>query len=139
MEITRETDYAIRCILRMSRNPDAILMVEQISEEMAIPRSFLAKILQKLSKADIVKSFRGVRGGFRLSRGPESISILDVVEAIEGRVAMNECAVDASSCSLASTCCVHPVWVSLRRKVETHLGEANFGDLLRGSRRRAKK
>lgn len=139
MEITRETDYAIRCILFMSRKPDQTLMVEEISQEMAIPRSFLAKILQKLSKAGIVKSFRGVKGGFRLARGPESISILDVVQAIEGGVAMNECAVDAASCSLSSTCSVHPVWVSLRRAVEMHLGEANFGELLRGARRRKKK
>jgi len=104
-------------------------MTEEIAAEMGVPRSFLAKILQKLVKADIVKSIRGVRGGFILSKRPESVSLLDVVRAIEGGVAMNRCAVDPSACDLSMDCSVHHVWVELSKKVEQFLERTTFKDL----------
>jgi Rrf2 family protein len=101
-------------------------MVEEISREMSIPKSFLAKILQKLTKVGILKSFRGVKGGFQLARKPGQISLLDVIETIQGPTAMNKCAVDKKSCKFSSSCTVHPVWVELRKKVEQHLKKVTF-------------
>lgn len=129
MQITRETDYAVRCVLFLSKRPDDVFMTEEIAAEMDVPRSFLAKILQKLSKADIVKSFRGVRGGFSLARRPANISLLDVIKAIEGGVELNRCAVDFSACDRSVDCTVHPVWVELSKRVEQYLGRTNFRDL----------
>ena len=126
MEITRETDYAIRCVLYLSRQERTIIMVDEISRAMSIPKSFLAKILQKLGKAGIVTSFRGVKGGFRLAKKPKQITLLDIIEAIEGTAAMNRCALDASLCNLSSVCTVHPVWVELRKKVEEYLRKIDF-------------
>ena len=130
MEITRETDYAIRCVLYLARKKEKVLMVDEISRNMAIPRSFLAKILQKLTKGKIVTSFRGVKGGFQLAKRPEEISLLDVIEIIEGPVAMNACAVDKKVCSFSGTCTVHPVWVELRKVTESYLRNTDFGKLL---------
>ena len=129
MEITRETDYAIRCVLYLSRKGETIIMVDKISRAMCIPKSFLAKIMQKLIKAGVVASFRGVKGGFRLAKKPELISLLDVIEAIEGPPAMNRCALDASVCTFSNTCTVHPVWVNLRKMVEDYLRETDFRTL----------
>ena len=126
MEITRETDYAIRCILYLSRKEESIIMADEISRAMFIPKSFLAKILQKLTKAGVVKSFRGVKGGFRLAKNPKQISLLDIIEAIEGPAAMNRCALDASLCNFSGTCTVHPVWVKLRKMVEDYLRKTDF-------------
>src|SRR5512135_1502464 len=98
MQITRETDYAIRCVYYLAGKKSGVTMVDEISKEMNIPKSFLAKILQKLAKASLVKSYRGVKGGFELSRAPEEISLLGVIEAIQGPVAMNICALDSSLC-----------------------------------------
>lgn len=134
MEITRETDYAIRCVLYLSGKEDTI-MVDEISRAMSIPKSFLAKILQKLTKACIVTSFRGVKGGFRLARKPQQISLLDVIEAIEGPTAMNRCALDASVCDFSSVCTVHPVWVNLRQIVEDYLRKTDFRTLSSSSHR----
>ena len=92
--ITRKTDYAIRCVLHLAEAGKDVLMVNEIAKEQDIPKSFLAKILQKLAKAGIVESLRGVKGGFRLAKKPEDISLLDVVELMEGPVAMNVCAAD---------------------------------------------
>jgi Rrf2 family protein len=126
MEITREADYAIRCILYLSNKQGEISMVEDIASEMQIPKSFLAKIVQKLARASLVKSFRGVKGGFQLARPPVEISLLDVVEAIEGEVVMNVCALDHMLCSRSASCPVHPVWTEIRKDFRKILKKYNF-------------
>lgn len=135
MQITRETDYAMRCVLYLSGQPDKVVMVDEISREMATPKSFLAKILQKLVKAGVVRSFRGVKGGFQLNRQPKDINLLDVIEAIEGVVALNACAVDSSVCGFSSTCGVHAVWVKLRGEVNELLRNNNFADIAEATRK----
>lgn len=132
MEITRETDYAIRCVLYLAGKQDVVTMVDEIAKEMSVPKSFLAKILQKLVRAKVARSFRGVKGGFQLARNPEDISLLTVIETIQGPVAMNRCAVDENACGFSSTCCVHPIWIDLRSKVEQYLGGISF-EALRSS------
>jgi Rrf2 family protein len=126
MNITRETDYAVRCVLCLSETPDEVVMVDDIAVATSVSKAFLAKILQKLTKAGIVKSFRGVKGGFRLTRKPKDITLLDVIEAIEGEVSMNKCVVDQRFCELHETCTVHPVWVGIRSSVEDLLRGYNF-------------
>lgn len=129
--ITRKTDYAIRCVLHLAQKKGETIMVNEIASEREIPKSFLAKILQKLAKAGIVESLRGVKGGFRLAKKPSAISLLEVVEAMEGSVAMNICAVDKKACGFSSTCVVHPVWVDIRHDVEEHLRQWDFEKLLK--------
>jgi Rrf2 family protein len=129
MQITRETDYAIRCVYYLAGKKNGVTMVDEISKEMNIPKSFLAKILQKLGKFALVKSFRGVKGGFILARAPQEISLLEVIEAVQGPVAMNICALDKTLCERSSACAIHPVWIEIRRQVEETLRRKNFADL----------
>jgi len=135
MEITRETDYAIRCVLYLSEAPHDIIMVDEIAKAKSIPKSFLSKILQKLVKANIVKSYRGVNGGFQTARDPKEINLLDVIGAIEGTVAMNRCAVNMKVCSLSYSCAVHPIWVELRKDVEKKLKKTDFAKLIESQKR----
>lgn len=134
MQITRETDYAMRCVLYLSGQPDKIIMVDEIAREMATPKSFLAKILQRLVKAGVVRSFRGVKGGFQLNRAPGDISLLNVIEAIEGVVALNACALDSSICEFSNTCGVHTVWVTLRVEFNELLRKHNFAEIAKLSK-----
>ena len=129
MQITRETDYAIRCVLYLTSRTDRVVMVDEISREMAAPKSFLAKILQKLVKADIARSFRGVKGGFQLSREPREITLLDVIEAVEGAIALNSCVLDRTVCGFSSVCVVHPIWINLRGEFTDLLKKHNFADI----------
>lgn len=131
MQITRQADYAIRCVLYLSKFEDEIIMVNAIARAKKIPRSFLAKILQKLAKARIVKSFRGINGGYQLAKSPKEINLLDVIEAIDGPVAMNRCAIDKRMCSLSNECSVHPVWIEIRKEVEKRLKKENFARLIK--------
>jgi Rrf2 family protein len=132
MQLTRETDYGIRSVLYLARQPyKKISFVTEIAEEYKIPRSFLAKILQKLVRGKVVRSYRGVKGGFSLARQPKDISVLDVLEAIEGKMALNICLVDRKSCEFGRHCPVHNVWASAQSKVVDVLKKANFEDLAR--------
>jgi Rrf2 family protein len=132
MQLTREGDYGIRSVLYLARQPyKKISFVTEISEEYKIPRSFLAKILQKLVKAKIVRSYRGVKGGFSLARQAKDISVLDVLEAIEGRLAMNICLADKKKCDFSRNCPIHSVWASVQSKVVEVLKKSNFEDLSR--------
>jgi Rrf2 family protein len=135
MQITRETDYAIRCVQYLCKNPGEIKMVDEISEEMEIPKSFLAKILQKLTKAKVVKSFRGVKGGFMLLKKPKDINLWDVIKITEGPIAINICAVNKKACSLSKTCSVHPIWIDIREELEDRLKSIDFESLSKNGKR----
>lgn len=103
-------------------------MVDEIARKVYSPKSFVAKILQKLARADIVKSYRGVKGGFTLAKKPKDINLLDVIEAVQGPVVMNVCALDKRLCRLSKTCSIHPVWVDVRKQVERLLRKRTFAD-----------
>ena len=132
MQLTREGDYGIRSVLYLARQPyKKISFVTEIAEDYKIPRSFLAKILQKLVKAKIVRSYRGVKGGFSLARQARDISVLEVLEAIEGKLAMNLCLSDKRKCDFSRHCPVHSVWANVQSKVVEVLKKSNFEDLSR--------
>lgn len=129
MRISRETDYAIRCMLHLCGNARKVAMVDEIAKERDVPKSFLAKILQKLKRAKLVESFRGVKGGFRLARDPSGISLLDVIEAIQGGVGVNICTVDDQACDRSAECVVHPIWKKMRSAIEVSLREHDLRTL----------
>lgn len=130
MQITREGDYGIRSVLYLARHPlKKISYVNEISEEYKIPRSFLAKILQKLVKAKVVRSYRGVKGGFSLAKPAKDISMLDVLEAVEGKLYLNICVMDRKKCGFSKHCTVHSVWMTAQSKVTDVLKKTNFEDL----------
>ncbi len=130
MRITREGDYGIRSVLYLSRQPfKKVSFVNEISEEYKIPRSFLAKILQKLVKGKIVRSYRGVKGGFSLAKPPKEISLLDVLEAIEGKLSVNVCISDRKKCGFSKSCPIQFVWQTVQSRITDVLRKSNFDDL----------
>ncbi len=132
MQLTREGDYGIRSVLFLSRQPfKKIIFISEIAAEYSIPRTFLAKILQKLVKAKIVRSYRGVKGGFSLAKPSKDISVLTVLEALEGKVALNLCLEDKRKCNFSKKCPVHGVWTTAQTRFLDVLSKANFEDLAR--------
>lgn len=130
MLVTRETDYAVRTILYLARNKDRMTSVTEIADAMLIPKTFLAKLLQRLVKNHLLISSRGVNGGFRLAKKPDQITLLDVMEVMQGPAAINICAIDNARCSLSATCTVHPVWVEIRKEVEKKLTRVTIARLM---------
>ena len=127
MTITRQADYAVRLVLCLARTDGRkVMTVDEVSKECFIPKSFTAKIFQRLSHAGITSSRRGVRGGFVLARNPRDISLLQVVEAIDGPLEVNRCVIDNTNCDLNATCVIHPVWVDIHRDIIHKLKSVTF-------------
>ena len=134
MQITRQADYALRAILYLARleelEPDKKASTSQIAEEQNIPASFLAKIISQLSIAGLIHTSRGAKGGVSLARKPEDISLLDVVEAIDGPISLNECVHDPSVCTFGDNCPIHDVWCEAKKQLVEKLSKASFDKLL---------
>lgn len=130
MELTRKGDYAIRGIVYLAgQPPNKISLLSEIAAAVDVPQTFLAKIFQQFSKTGIVKSFRGTGGGFLLAGPPESITLLQVVEAVEGPILPNRCVLQPGECERDSFCTVYPVWQQVQQQVRGILKNVTLKDL----------
>jgi Rrf2 family protein len=130
MQITRQADYAIRAVRYLAKHwPNQRTATSTVAKEMKIPPSFLAKIISQLSIAGLLHTSRGARGGVTLAREPGQISLLDVVEAIDGPILLNECVGDPASCPFNGDCLVHPIWVEVQETMVKRLRETSFDQL----------
>ena len=131
MQITRQADYAVRAILHLSRqNGGERAATSHIAQEQHIPPSFLAKIISQLSIAGLLHTSRGARGGVTLARAPKDITLLEVIEAIDGPIQLNECVGDNGLCTFDDDCPLKPVWCEAQEDLVTRLRDTNFADLL---------
>jgi Rrf2 family protein len=127
MQITRQADYALRAVLHLAQlEPEQRAATSKIAKEQKIPPSFLAKIISQLSIAGIISTSRGARGGVSLARAPEDISILEVVEAIDGPIALNPCTLNPNTCIFSEDCVLRPVWCEVQADLVQRLGDTSF-------------
>ena len=127
MQITRQADYALRAMLYLTRLEDnERAATSQIAKDQRIPPSFLAKIISQLSIAGLIHTSRGARGGVSLARPPEEISILEVVEAIDGPLTLNQCTQHPSSCSFGETCPLRELWCETQTELVDRLRNTSF-------------
>jgi Rrf2 family protein len=130
MQITRQADYAIRAVRYLAKQePNQRSATSTVAKEMKIPPSFLAKIISQLSIAGLLHTSRGARGGVTLARAPGDISLLDVVEAIDGPILLNECVGDPANCEFSDDCMVHPIWKEVQESLVKRLSESRFDQL----------
>ncbi len=133
MKISQEVDYALRVVLYLSKlgygeKAEARL----ISEHESIPHRFLLKLLRKLTKKNIVKSFRGVNGGYALNKHPEQINLYDIILAIDGPIYMNRCMSSPENCNLSrsSFCEIHKALSKVQNNLIAELKNVNFKNLM---------
>jgi Rrf2 family protein len=131
MQITRQADYALRAMLYLSRLETNIrAATSQIADEQQIPPSFLAKIISQLSIAGLISTSRGARGGVSLARPAEEITLLDVVEAIDGPISLNVCSHSAGVCPFGEDCPIQPIWSDAQKELVNRLKSTTFGQLV---------
>jgi len=134
--ITRATEYAIRAVLHLAAQPEGeIVLKKDICREQDITPAFLTKILQPLIKVGVVGSQRGVGGGFYLLKKPAEITLLDILEAEEGPLYLNQCLVEPGNCERDAFCPVHGAWHEIRRELSSVLQNYNFAQLLERQKR----
>jgi Rrf2 family protein len=130
MQITRQADYALRTILHLSRlRPGQRASTGQIAREQNIPPSFLAKIVSQLSIAGVLQTSRGARGGVSLALMPDNITLLEVVEAIDGPITFVGCVTDPSNCTFGEKCPLRPVWCDAHSEFINRLKTTTFGQM----------
>jgi Rrf2 family protein len=132
MKITQEADYAMRVILYLSKlEYDSKVDAKTISEHEGLPFRFLLKLLRKLIEAGIIKSYRGINGGYALNKFPENISFKDVIEAIDGPICVNRCIVDPAYCNLkrGNHCDIHKALGVVQENLVEQLSQINFKNL----------
>lgn len=131
MRISRHAHYAIRTLLDLQRNPKT--RSADIAARQGIPPAYLAKIVQALSRRGIVRTHRGARGGVQLARPAAVVTLRDVIEAVEGPVAINQC-VAWGDCPCAQPCLVRAALARLQMVVEHELDAVTLEQLGRGGR-----
>jgi Rrf2 family protein len=132
MEISRRTDYGVRVILDLANlTKDERTSTQSIADRQNIPAPFLAKIISQLSLSGLVTTHRGAGGGVRLGRPASEISLLHVIEALDGPVRLNRCVIEPSACPRESHCPVHHIWASAQKELTELLGETTFDELVR--------
>jgi len=111
LRISRKIDYGLRAMIYLASIPsEAVVPFREIARQMMIPEDFLAKILKTLVDRGLVKSARGPHGGYVLARPPGAISFLEVIEAVEGPIAINVCLDGEDPCTKAPACTMVGVW-----------------------------
>ncbi len=127
MQITRQADYALRAMVFLARmEPNQRAATKKIAEQQNIPPSFLAKIISQLSIAGLIHTSRGAHGGVVLSRPAAEISLLEVIEAIDGPIALNECTVSPGNCDQADNCPLHDIWQETQDDLVAKLRNTKF-------------
>ncbi len=129
LRISRKIDYGLRAMIYLaSIPPEAVVPFREIAHQMMVPEDFLAKILKTLVDEKLVRSTRGPHGGYALARPASEISFLDVIEAVEGPVAINVC-LDDDPCKKASACTMVGVWRRGQERMLDVYREAKLADL----------
>ena len=135
MQITRQADYAVRAVYYLTKlGSDSRAATSQIAEEQHIPPSFLAKIISQLSVAGLLHTSRGARGGVSLARDPNEISLLDVVEAIDGPILLNECVADSDGCDFSEDCPMRPIWCEAQQNLVERLESTSFAEIAKNGK-----
>lgn len=109
--LSKAAEYSIRGILYLSMQGEKkVSYVEEISEAQDVPKQYLAKLFQGLAKKGFLKSTRGQGGGFILISDPQKLSILEIIEAMEGPIFLNDCLIRVGFCERSTLCPVHDLW-----------------------------
>jgi Rrf2 family protein len=131
LQITRQTEYAIRGLMELGKRRDeAPVRLKSLAEACEVSEAFLAKIFQMLTQKNIVKSHRGVKGGFSLGREMSDITLREVVEICEGGIALNHCLRNVDPCIRKDDCPMSKVWATAQNAMTEALDRTTLADLV---------
>jgi Rrf2 family protein len=131
IRIARQTDYAARLLLHLvSLGKDASASIAEISEQRLLPVPFVRRMVARLVAAGILKTTRGAKGGLQLGRPAAQISLGDLVQAMEGPIALNDCVHLPNACPFMRDCPVQKAWVSVSAALAQHLASIRFDALV---------
>ena len=131
LRVSRLTDYATVVMTCIAAHPADVLSTAQIADETHLELPTVSKLLKALGHARLVESFRGVNGGYRLARPASTISLAEIVEALEGPIGVTECSVAEGQCDRESRCSVRGSWQRINSVLERTLRGISLADMLK--------
>lgn len=130
------TDYGTVVMTALAVQPEALRNAHELAEETHVAAPTVAKLLKQLAKGGLVESIRGAHGGYRLARPPAQITVADVVSALEGPIALTQCAVHEGGCSIESHCGVRGNWRLINTAIRQALESVSLAQMAEPVRRR---
>jgi Rrf2 family protein len=132
---SRSSGYAIQALTYLAAQPSGKLVgAREMATRLEIPMPFLWKILRKLSEKKLVRSFKGVRGGYELARPARTIAVSEILAAGRGRDQLGSCVLGLEQCDDRDPCPLHAQWKSLRKQIEGRFRATTLADLVRDAR-----
>jgi len=137
MQITRTADYGVRVLTHLAMLPAGTrLTAAELAGESRASVTFVAKILQRLVASRLVVSHRGFEGGFELARDPRTVSVLDIVTALDGPLCLNECLPGGAGCEGGAWCAARDLWVRAQAALASVLAAETLDRLAASTRSR---
>ncbi|HWS79266.1 MAG TPA: SUF system Fe-S cluster assembly regulator [Thermomonas sp.] len=130
LRVTKLTDYATVVLTVLASDPAAVLSASELAERAGLEAPTVAKVLKPLAQAGLVAGFRGANGGYRLARDAAAISLVEIVEAMEGPLGMTECSVHAGQCGIEDSCGVRANWRRINDVVSDALRDVTLAQML---------
>ncbi|GAB4325429.1 MAG: hypothetical protein Kow0059_21430 [Candidatus Sumerlaeia bacterium] len=134
--LSQTLGYAIKALCCVPEPDGCPVAVKNIAACTNIPRPYLAKLIHKLSKAGVIKTIRGNRGGVLLSRPSREIALLEIIRIIEGEDVLNGCLLGMTYCEDKRSCPTHRFWNPIRKKIEQHLMNTTLDEVVLFERKR---
>lgn len=134
VRLSNLADYAVVVMCQMAMTSDTRPSAANVAAATAIPVPTVAKLLGTLSRAGLLVSYRGISGGFALARPAGEISVAEIVEAVDGPIALTHCTDPApGQCSREGICSIKPHWQIINRTIRDALGTVSLADLVQGT------
>lgn len=131
LRVAKLTDYATVVMTVLAEAGGDVLSAQALAERARLEMPTVSKLLKQLGHAGLVESFRGVNGGYRIARAPETISVAEIVIAMEGPIGMTECSAHAGLCGHESHCGVRGNWQRINQAIESALQSVTLADMLK--------
>ena len=130
MKLSKSTELAIHGLFQLAQHKTGLLLVTEIARAQNVSTSFLSKVFQKLANGGLVRSQRGVKGGFSLARSPKTISLADVVQAVEAKEPLYNCLWRIRGCTAEQKCMVCKTFQKAEANMYAVLKKTSLQDLL---------
>ncbi len=130
LRISKLTDYGTVILAQMARDPARIYSAASLAQTIELPISTVSKLLKVLSRSGLLSSHRGKQGGYRLAKSPLQISLAEVIQVLEGPVAVTECSQSSGLCQLESRCAIRRQWQGVNGVIYQALEQVSLESLL---------
>jgi FeS assembly SUF system regulator len=131
LRISKLTDYGIVLLAHFAEHPGATVNARELAQSTGLPFPAVGKVLKLLAAEDLLVSHRGAKGGYTLARPPEEISVVEIIEALEGPIALMECSAGPGHCQKEATCRIRDPWQTIHAAIRSTLSSVTLGGLVK--------